>query len=214
MVVFIRSGRKRSLVADILHTLFNVLLAAGVIALTIFFESPWLAVGLVLLSKWRVLAVRPRYWWANLLSSLPDLVVGLSFVMISWSVGQVHAAMVVGGNVPADDMLALIIQVILGVVYAIWLIAIKPQHAERWVLFQAAASQFVGLMALFMMSRGLSLLFVVLGAFVVGFAAARQMLGQYDEKSRGLLSSVWGLMVALLAFVCWHWNVMYLLDHS
>lgn len=209
MVEYIQTTRKRSTVADLIHILFNILLASAVVALTIFFNTPWLAIALVLLSKWRVIAVRPRYWWANLLSSLPDLVMGLSVVLISWSASRSYNELVEGGNASMVPFNVVWLQCALAVLYAIWLIAIKPLRREKWVLFQASAAQFMGLTALSMTSNTLPLLLVVLGSFVVGFASARQMLGQYDEESRGLLASVWGLLVAILAYACWHWNVQY-----
>lgn len=209
MAEFIQSKRKSSTLADAIHIVFNIALASAVVALTIFFNTPWLAIALVILSKWRVIAVRPRYWWANLLSSLPDLIVGLGVVLISWSAGQLYSELVESGYASDLPFNVIWLQGALAVLYAIWLIVIKPLHSERWVLFQAATAQFIGLTALSMTSYTLPLLVVVLGSFVVGFASARQMLGQYDEKSRGLLASVWGLLVAMMAFVCWHWNVQY-----
>lgn len=209
MVEFIQTTRRRSTVADLIYILFNILLASAVVALTIFFNTPWLAIALVLLSKWRVIAVRPRYWWANLLSSLPDLVMGLSVVLISWSASRSYNELVEGGNASMVPFNVVWLQGALAVLYAIWLIVIKPLRREKWVLFQALAAQFMGLTALSMTSNVLPLLLVVLGSFVVGFASARQMLGRYDEESRGLLASVWGLLVAILAYACWHWNVLY-----
>src|SRR6266436_394230 len=40
-----------------------------------------LASGLVLLSKWRMLAVRPRFWPAIIRANAVDIVVGLSAVL-------------------------------------------------------------------------------------------------------------------------------------
>lgn len=211
MIEFIKLARKRGVMADIVHALFNVLFAALTIFLTIAFETPWPAVLLVILSKWRVVAVRPRYWWANFLSSLPDLSFGIGLAIISWGCGQIAASYlaVSAPSTPHLPIPALAVQISLGVIYAVWLIAIKPKHSETMVGFQALASQFVGLTAVFFLSQWLPLLATMILAFIVAFASARQALGIFEEKDQDLLSTMWGLMVMELAFVSWHWSVSY-----
>lgn len=208
MIEFIKLARKRGVVADIIHAVFNVAFAAATIFLTVAFETPWPAVLLVLLSKWRVIAVRPRYWWANFLSSLPDLSFGIGLVIISWGCGQVGSE--AAANAISLPVSALTVQVVLGAIYAVWLVSIKPKHSEAIVGFQALASQFVGLTAVFLLaSSGVALLWVMLLAFVVAFASARQALGMFEEKNQSLLATVWGLLVMELTFVSWHWSVFY-----
>lgn len=208
MIEFIKLARKRGVVADIIHAVFNALFAAATIFLTIAFETPWPAVLLVLLSKWRVVAVRPRYWWANFLSSLPDLTFGIGLAIISWGCGQIGASIAAqpNQNLPIP---VLAIQICLGIIYAVWLITIKPKHSETMVGFQALASQFVGLTAIFFVSQGLPLLAAMILTFIVAFASARQALGIFEEKDQDLLAAVWGLLAMELAFVCWHWSVLY-----
>lgn len=204
---FIRLGGKRDLGADIVHGLLNTLFAATVVFLSTSFSTPWPAYVLVILSKWRTIAVRPRYWGANLLGALPDLVVGLSFAAISWNAGQVAATyQLEGESLPVSLM---IIQIILGFLYAVWLVAIKPLKSENGVGVQALITQFVGLTAIFSLSRSVPLVMTMLMAFVVAFSAARQALNNFDEKDLNLMSSVWGLLMMELAFVSWHWSVFY-----
>src|SRR3989344_632653 len=40
------------------------------------------AIGLVLISKWRIVAVRPRYWVANIVANGVDIGVGLALVLV------------------------------------------------------------------------------------------------------------------------------------
>src|SRR3954447_5805850 len=40
-----------------------------------------LAILLIFLSKWRMFAVRPRYWLANLVANGVDIIVGISLVL-------------------------------------------------------------------------------------------------------------------------------------
>jgi hypothetical protein len=192
MVEFIKSAHKRGVIANVLHALFNIAYAAAVMGLVMLLpNAPWLALALVLVAKWRVIAVRPRYWWANLLSNLPDALLGLGVVILMW-LGATWQ-----------------IQVVLAVLYALWLIVLKPQHKRHWVMVQAGISQFVALAALFAVSHWLSVWVVVGLVFVIGFAVARQTLAQYDEKELNFLAFIWGLILAELSFVAWHWTIAY-----
>lgn len=209
MMEFIKLARRRGTVADVIHTLFNIVFAAAAICLTVVFDTPWPAILLVVLSKWRVVAVRPRYWWANFLSSLPDLILGIGLVIISWGCNQLnHSYLIMGEVLPIP---AIYIQVGLAVVYAMWLVSIKPKHSETMVGFQALASQIVGLTAVFTVSGSLPLWAVLILTFIVAFSSARQAIGMFEEKDQDLLATIWGLLVMELAFVSWHWSVSYLL---
>lgn len=215
MVDFIHSAHHHGWLALAIHVIANVALGFLMVLLVYFFKTPWLAIGLLLISKWRVLAVRPRYWWANILSSLPDLVVGLSVIMLATYVGNTYENLIRNGLPPTMGTMfwsfnvnALEVQLGIATLYAIWLAWIKPLSSERAVLFQASVCELFGLMVIYTLSKETLWLALVL-TFVVAFSAARQALGQYDEKSRSLLASVWGVLVTILGYACWHWNVMY-----
>ena len=175
MIEFIKLARRRGVAADLIHTLFNIVFAAAVIFLTAVFNTPWPAILLVVLSKWRVVAVRPRYWWANFLSSLPDLIFGVGIAVISWCCQQLGEGYALAGTSLPISSLA--VQIILGAIYAWWLVAIKPKHSETMVGFQALASQIIGLTAVFSVVGGLPLLAVMTLSFVVAFSSARQAIG-------------------------------------
>lgn len=207
MIEFIKLARRRGVVADIIHTVINVAFAAVAIFLTVVFDTPWPAIALVILSKWRVVAVRPRYWWTNFLSSLPDLIFGVGLVVISWSAGVISETAILSGQELPISATAL--QVVLGIIYAIWLVSIKPKHSETMVAFQALASQIVGLTAVFTVSGGLPLVIVMIISFIVSFSSARQAIGVYEERDRDLLAAIWGLMIMEMAYVSWHWSVFY-----
>jgi len=192
MVDFIKSAHKRTMLANILHVLFYVLYALAVLSLIILFPSaPWAALGLVVLSKWRIIAVRPRYWWANVLSNLPDMLLGLGVVILMWT------------------SVSLAIQIILTLFYIIWLVIIKPRHKRHMIMIQAGLSQFVALWALFSVSYMMPLPLVVILVFVIAFGSARHVLSAYEERDRGLISFVWGFLAAQLGFVAWHWTIAY-----
>ena len=177
MMEFIKLARRRGVVADLIHVIFNVIFAGVAIYLTIAFESLWPAIVPVILSKWRVLAVRPRYWRANFLSSLPDLIFGIGLVTMSWGCGRIGVSYLVAGE--ALPVPALAVQISLGVIYSLWLIVIKPRHGEAMIGFQALASQFVGVVALFLVAQGMPLTVFLIIAFIIAFASARQALGMF-----------------------------------
>src|SRR5689334_12973237 len=66
--------------AHIIHIGLNILLPLMAYIL-VRIDFVGLAVLLVLLSKWRLVAVRPRYWLTNLIASSVDLVVGISLIL-------------------------------------------------------------------------------------------------------------------------------------
>lgn len=207
MIEFIKIARKRGVVTDLIHAVLNILFAGAAIYLTAVMESPWPAIILVFLSKWRVLAVRPRYWWVNFLSSLPDVIVGVGLVTITWASQTLGAVYMAQGQVSPVPVIA--IQVIMAVIYSVWLIAIKPKHSQLMVGFQALASQFIGLTAIFFVSQRIPLAITLVLAGIVAFSSARQVLGMYEERNRDMLATVWGLLTMELAFVSWHWSVSY-----
>ncbi|MCL1877197.1 hypothetical protein FWF74_04155 [Candidatus Saccharibacteria bacterium] len=192
--------RRRNWGLEILHAVFNIVFAAAVVGAVILFPSdttpPWLALGLILLSKWRTIAIRPRHWWVSLLSNLPDILLGLGMVVLMW-----RAAILTANPLPT--------QITMAVIYAWWLVFLKPQHRKHYVLLQAGLSQFVALSALFSIAFMIPIYVVVILTFIIGFATARHTLGLFEERHRAFLSSIWGLIVAQLAFVAWHWTIAY-----
>ena len=111
--ILIRKGR--NIISAILHALFNLFLGLGSVFIT-FTTSSWvIGVFLVIISKWRMFAVRPRYLFLNLKSNLVDLIVGFSFVFITYCSGPV----------------LLPIHFILAILYSAWLVVLKPMSTER-----------------------------------------------------------------------------------
>lgn len=188
----IRSASRRTRLSEAIYLGLNLLFAGSVVLLAILFDPPYVAYALVLLSKWRVFAVRPRYWFANLQANIVDVVVGLSIVTLIWQ-GK--------GFVSA--------QILLGILYAGWLVAIKPRSRRKWVVVQARISLFLGLTALFSYAYAWPSALVVAAAWLVGYVTSRHAMGSYDEDELTFMSITWGLVVAELAWVGYHWTVAY-----
>lgn len=199
----IKFAARRSKWSDVVYILLNIAYAA---ALFIFVspgvDLPYLAYILVLLSKWRVIAVRPRFWFANLQANFVDFMVGISVVTLM---------LITAASTPW-------VAILLAVLYAFWLLVIKPHTAQRWVLIQAAVGQFISLMALFSLAHSFefkpfitdSSTLTVLCAWLIGYTVARHALSSYkNEDERAFLSLAWAFVVAELAWLAHHWTIAY-----
>ena len=80
MADFILARKSRNIASSIVHVLLNILLGISAVLITVFSASPLLGILLVLVSKWRIFAVRRRYVMVNLKSNLVDLIYRKSVV--------------------------------------------------------------------------------------------------------------------------------------
>jgi hypothetical protein len=150
-----------------------------------------LAYAVVLLSKWRMFAVRPRFWPAIIRANSIDIIVGLSVVLF-----MTHA----------DSQW---LQVLWAIAYAVWLVAIKPRSSMLMTALQAGIGQLFGLMAVYLAWGGSPLYALVLGTGVVCTLAARHFFDTFDEPYAKLLSYMWGYFGAALAWLLGHWLLFY-----
>jgi len=190
----LRLPNKRSLFSEIIYIALNVALAVAVLGVVLAVESPYAAFLLILLSKWRVLAVRPRYWFANLQSNLIDIIVGLSVVVLLYAAGSAFA-----------------VQVLITALYVVWLLFIKPRSKRSFIAVQAGTATFFGITALMTVSYGWDVSLVVAMMWVIGYSAARHVLGSYEEAHVSFYSLAWGLLFAELGWLTYHWAFAYAL---
>jgi hypothetical protein len=193
----LKLATRRSVFSEITYVVLNLLLAVVVLVTVIVFNSPVPGFALVLLSKWRVLAVRPRFWFANIQTNLVDIMVGLSAVTLIW-----QASLDEGNG-------ALALQIILTIGFIVWLLILKPRSRRKAMLWQAAVAQFVALMALFSIAYTWPSAAVVLASWMIGYGVARHVLSSYDEEDITLLSLLWGFVIAELSWLAYHWTVAY-----
>jgi len=196
----IKSASRRSRLSEVAHVSLNLAYAGLLFGLVYAFatqqQPPYLAFIVVLLSKWRVLAVRPRFWFANIQANCVDLFVGLSIVTLLWV---------------SNDSLG--VQALLATFFAIWLIVLKPHSKRSWVIIQAAVMQAVSLTALFSFAYLVPASIATAIGWLIGYIAARHVLVSFkDEDDRTLLSLAWGLVVAELSWLSYHWTIAYALS--
>ena len=150
-----------------------------------------LAFILVALSKWRMFVVRPRFWLANIRSNAVDIMVGLSTLVYMTQTGSASW------------------QFIWAVVYAAWLILLKPGSSVLYTSLQAGVGFVTGLMALFRAWSGAPLYVLVSAAGLVCFLSARHFFDSFDEPYSRLLSYLWGYFGAALVWILGHLLVVY-----
>lgn len=189
---FLRQSRRRTILSETLHVLLNVLMAVAIFLTVYYIGTPYVAFALVILSKWRVFAVRPRHWFAHLVSNMVDIIVGLGFVVLLTAAAGF-----------------LVVQLFLTLLYIGWLLLLKPRSKRVYVVLQAAIGLFIGVMALMHVSYDWWSSAVVLTMWVIGCSVARHALSAYNEPHMSILSLVFGFVMAELGWITYHWTMAY-----
>lgn len=172
------------------HISLNIVLPLSVFVLVRINFVP-LALVMILLSKWRMFAVRPRFWIANVRANAVDIIVGLSILLF-----MVHSG--------SQSM-----QFAWAVSYAFWLLFIKPSSSPLIVSLQAMIGLLFGLSALFVGWGDGPLYWLVLLAGLLCYLSARHFLDSFDEPYAKLLAYACGYFGAALVWVLGHWLLFY-----
>jgi hypothetical protein len=187
--------KHKSLISDLAYIALNLGLAIALLVVVTAVQSPLPALAIILLSKWRILAVRPRFWFKNVQSNLVDIIVGISVVVLLYAASS-----------------SLAVQVFITMFFAAWLLIIKPRSKRHFVAFQAGTATFLGTTALFMEAHDWPAVVVVLLMWVIGYGSARHVLSHYrGESDRVFFAMIWGLIVAELGWLGHHWAFAYTL---
>jgi hypothetical protein len=174
-----------------IHILMNLLLAAGLLIL-VNLNLDIVAIFLVLLSKWRMFAVKPRYWISNLRANAVDLIIGLSVVSFISTTQMIYY------------------QIIWAVLYMVWLVWLKPKSKPTLVMAQALIAQALGLVAFFRAFPDNSLIVSIIVVWLISYSVARHFLGAFDEPLVGLISDIWAWFGASMAWILGHWEIDYI----
>jgi hypothetical protein len=189
----IKSVTQRNKLSELAYVLLNLAYAFMVFLLVIWFDNPYLAFLVVFLSKWRVFAVRPRFWLANIQTNLVDFLMGIAVTTVLWQSS---------GNLP--------LQLGITAMFAVWLILLKPQSKRIWVIIQSAIVQLVALGALFNIAHLLPVFFVALLGGGIGYVVARHAIHSYGEELEDVtLALIWGLVVAELSWLTYYRTIAY-----
>ena len=197
---FLKIVKRRSFLNEAVYVALNVALSVSMMLLIRTTGSIYPAFGLVLLSKWRIFAVRPRFWFANIQTNMVSFIVSVSFVVFLYITGQ--------ANISESQIL--VSQILLVLLDIAWLVLLKPQSKRVHVVTQAGVALFAGITAIFSVSYGWLSSVAVLLTWLVGYAVARHVLNSYDNESHTLfLSLAWGLVLAEIGWLAYHWTIAY-----
>lgn len=194
---FLRASRRKNLMSDLAHIVLNIALVVVLFLLVNVSGQIEIALLLVLLSKWRVLAVRLRYWYANIIANLVDFIVGFSAVGLLYLAGT------------AAEGVSFWLQVAIAVLYAAWLIVIKPRSKPRAMYLQATIALFVGVWVVAAFAHTVTLPVAVLLYYIIGYGVAHHTLSVYKEQQPSLMAMVFGLVLAEFGWVTYHWTAGY-----
>lgn len=188
----IKSHKYRSKASSFVYALLNIALAVAVFLTVYVTNSPIFALILVALSKWRIFSVRPRFWFANTLANLVDVIVGVSCALLVWATI---------GFLP--------IQIGLTILYIIWLLFIKPRSKYRYITLQAGVALFFGLLTLSVVAYSWDSFYFVACAWLITYACARHVASHYDSADVNLYSLCAALVGAELGWISYHWMTAY-----
>jgi peptidoglycan/LPS O-acetylase OafA/YrhL len=171
--------------AHVFHLVLTLLLPILVyVMVRIHFAQ--IALLLILISKWRMFAVKPRHWPANIRANAIDIIVGVSILVFMTQSGSQ------------------LLQLTWAVAYAVWLL---------YVSAQALIGQFAGLAALFLIGNRQSIFLntavLVVATWAICYLAARHFLASFDEPQTRFFSYLWGYFGAALVWLLSHWLLFY-----
>lgn len=150
-----------------------------------------LAVLTIFITKWRMFAVKPRFWPAIIRANAVDIIVGVATIVF---MTHAHSAAW---------------QLVWAALYMVWQVAVKPGRSVLSVTAQALVGQTYGLMALFIGWPAAPLGLLVVGAWGVCYLSARHFLSSFEEPYVVLYSHFWGYFAAALTWLGVHWLLFY-----
>ena len=150
-----------------------------------------LGIGFVVLSKWRVFAIRPRYWAASLRANAVDLSVGVSTAIF---MSQTQSAL---------------IQLVWAASYAFWLIVIKTLSSTVGVSIQALIAFVYGLMAIYLFFGGSPIWVLMVLTWALCYSAAHHFLSSFEELHIKFIANVFAFFGAALTWILSHWLLFY-----
>lgn len=176
--------------AHVLHIIFSAILPL-VLYILVRLEFNQLALAIIVLAKWRIFAVRPRFWPANVRANAVDIIVGISTVILMIHSGETGLQLTWAG------------------LYLAWQLILKPSRSVIGVASQALVGQTYGLMALFVAFPSASRLGLVVFGWAICYLSARHYLSSFDEPYASMYAHMWGYFAAALMWLTSHWLIYY-----
>jgi hypothetical protein len=150
------------------------------------------AIILVILSKWRVFMVKPRFWLDNIKANGVDFIFGFSVVAIMYLIGR-------GGILDslAVSSKVMYLRLFGAFVYALWLVVIKHFSSKMGIAVQSYLAVVSGLIAAFWYLAFTSQIVVGIAVILIISAASYHIRLSYQDASEGnKLSLMWLLITS------------------
>lgn len=176
--------------AHVLHVILSAVMPA-LVYVFVRMHFVQLAVLVILITKWRMFAVRPRFWPAIVRANAVDIAVGLATVVF---MTHSHSASW---------------QLFWAGLYMLWQVGIKPGRSLLSVSAQALIGQTYGLMALFLGWPAAPLPALVIAVWGITYLSARHFLSSFEEPYTPLYAHTWGYFAAALTWLSAHWLLFY-----
>lgn len=195
------------------HHALSVALPITVYTFIAIFHIPWFAFSLILLSKWQIFVVKPRFWWTNIKFSAIDLIFKLSiFLLILLSQFKIDAL------VTKSTLILSLLQFVLVGLYLYWNIHLRKQTSAKGMRLQALSAQFLALVSIAWLSGfsgpTIPLSVALLGAWIVTYSSAQHALFAYEESAIPQIASLWALFATSLLFLQLIWAQNFLFFSS
>lgn len=149
------------------------------------------ALAIILLSKWRIFAIKPRHWLAHLRTNAVDIIFSLSMLAFM-------------ANTPL-----IMVQLLWVLVYEAWVLYLKPGSTPLKVTAQALISQLAGLIALFVAFEEVPIAVFIIGTAAILYYCARHFFASFQEPNYHSFVWSWTLFGASLVWILSHWLVFY-----
>lgn len=150
------------------------------------------AIAVVLLSKWRMFALRPRHWLTHMRTNAVDIIMSLSLLSFM---------------ITANEFMK--VQLIWLLIYEVWVLFIKPGTSTMSIHVQALAAQFAGLTALFLAFDTAPFAVYIVGVAGIAYFSARHFFAAFDEVHAIQYSWLWAIFGGCLAWILTHWLLFY-----
>lgn len=173
------------------HVALNALLPI-IVFMLVRLDLVIIAAVIVLLAKWRMLAVKPRYWISNIRANAVDIFVGLSSVAFMAGTSKWYT------------------QIAWAALYIVWLVWLKQQSKPIAVAFQALIAQILALVAFYRAFPNSSILINMIVVWLICYVVARHFLSAFNESLTGTISNIWAWFGMIMAWMLGHWAIDYL----
>lgn len=198
---FLKIIKRRSFLHEVVYIILNVVLALSAMVLIRVTGVYWPSLVLVLVSKWRILAVRPRFWLANIQANLVSIIVSVSYVIFLYLAQSLDSL---------TYNQTLIVHIILTSFYILWLLFIKPKSKRIFIVLQAAIALIGGVTAVFATIYSWPVIFTVALTLLIAYSSTKHILGSYDEEKHIRLISLFvSFVMAEISWLSYHWLIAY-----